>query len=318
MAEFNFTERTPLEHGFAEVFRREIVPVLERYEASRAGYRRKALTGMGAAGAVGVGGVGLGLGLASPGGAFAAAVIGGIGAFGSRAYFESRWKGGMGAAILPVLCNFLGGMRYGAQEIDIAPFERLGVVPSHHRSRLEDPVAGQHKGIGWALTEAVLKRRSRDTKGRRKTRTVFRGLLIRIAIHGPAPRIYFARDRGGALNWLSETFSGSRRGLDKIALDAPEFEATYETYTDDPERARGFIDQRLMSGLMEVAHSEAGKTYIACAMEGDWLYLAIPRRDDFLGLGSLFKPLTGFEEDLHEALDELDLPRRVIERLSGL
>ncbi len=69
--------------------------------------------------------------------------------------------------------------------------------------------------------------------------------------------------------------------------------------------------------MLEVARVEGGKKYIACAMEGDWMYLALPRCGDFLGLGSLFSPLSAIESDLHEAIADLDLPARVIDRLKG-
>ncbi len=47
---FSFTERTPLEHGFAHVFRDRIVPILRRQETRRQAMRGKALTWIGAAG----------------------------------------------------------------------------------------------------------------------------------------------------------------------------------------------------------------------------------------------------------------------------
>ena len=56
MPEFTFTERGPLEQGFAEVFQREIVPLLERHEKRRRDMRSKALTGIGASGVAGAGG----------------------------------------------------------------------------------------------------------------------------------------------------------------------------------------------------------------------------------------------------------------------
>lgn len=317
MTKYSFTETDALEAGFERVFHDRVVPILERYEATRQGFRKKALRGMGVSGVVGVGGIGGGIGYESTFGLFAGGA-GALGAFGVKAYFEHQWKGGMGDEILPILCDFLGQMSYGHQNIRLDDFLRLGVIPSYDNSDLEDPVTGQHDGIDWALTEAHLKSRTRDSKGRNRTTTVFRGLLFRIGIQGPAPRIFFGRDRGGALNWLSETFSPSRSGLEKIEIPDPEFERVYETYTSDPAAAQAYIDHRLTAGLMEVARIEGGKSYLACAMEGDALYLALPRSGDFLGLGSLFRPLTTVENDLHKALSDLDLPSRVIDRLRGI
>ena len=318
MTEFSFTERAPLEAGFSEVFRSRIVPVLARHEATRRTRRRTALRWMAATGAGGLGGLGAAAGAGEAGLGLGAALVGGAGTWGVKSWHESRWQAGLGAEVLPVLCDFLGDMRHGGPGVDLAPFERLGVVPSHHRAALEDSVGGTHRGIDWALSEARLTRRTHTRRGRTRSRTVFRGLLIRIATVNSAPRIYFGRDRGAALNWLSETFSGARAGLERVTLDDPEFEAVYEVYSDEPEAARSYLVDTVPAGLRRVALEEAGgRDYVAAAFEGDGFYLALPRKRDFLRLGSLFTPLTGIEEDLHAALADLDLPRRVIDALTG-
>ena len=317
MRSFSFTEQTPREAGFRQVFNTRIVPILERHEKTRLEYRNKALIGMGAAGAGGTGAAGAGITYENEWG-FMGAVAGGAGTWAVKSYFEGQWRAGLGGEVLPILCDFMGEMTYGQQRIDLGAFNRLGVVPDYNEFTLEDPVTGSHDGLDWQMSEASLRKKTRDSKGRTRTSTVFRGLLFMIAINGPAPRIFFGKDRGGALNWLSETFSSSRRGLEKIEIDNPEFESTYETYASDPAAARSFIDERLTAGLLEVARIEGGKKYISCAMEGDWLYLALPRSGDFLGLGSLFKPLTTVENDFHEAIADLDMPARVIDRLRGV
>ena len=53
------------------------------------------------------------------------------------------------------------------------------------------------------------------------------------------------------------------------------------------------------------------------ATRGRGFYLAIPLSKDFLGLGSLLKPLNVSEDDFHQCLAALTLPRRVIESLGG-
>lgn len=317
MSEYTFTEQGPHEAGFARVFHDQVVPILKRHEETRIDLKKKAMMGMGGAGVFGVGTGGAGYAAESVWG-FVGGGVGAMGAFGVKAYFEHKWRAGLGGEVLPILCDFLGEMQYGNQQINLGEFSRLGVIPSYDTSNLEDPVTGDHDGLSWAMTEAHLQSKSRDSKGNTKTRTVFRGLLFKIQIFGPAPRIFFGKDRGGALNWLSEKMSSSRRGLEKIEIPNPDFEAVYETYTDNPMAAQNYIDDRLTAGLLEIAEAEVSKKYISCAMQGDGLYLALPRSGDFLGLGSLFKPLTTVETDLHEALQDLSLPARVIDRLRGV
>lgn len=317
MAEYSFTERTPLEEGFAQVFQEKLVPILKRHETERLSLKRRAQYWMGGTAATGAGGFGLGAGYEGEPFGLVAGVVGGVGAFGARALYEQRWKSGLGAEILPVLCDFLGEMRYGEAKVNIGTLERLGVVPNHDSASTEDHVAGTHKGLDWALAEAVLTQRTRDSKGRTKSTTVFRGLVFQIAVDAPAPKIYFARDRGSMLNWVSESFSGTRRGMEKVTIDDAEFESTYEVYSDDPAAAKAYIGPGLIEGLKLLAQHESKRSYIAAAFEGDWFYLGLPRTGDFLSLGSLFRPTHDIEEDLHSALWDLDLPRRAIDVLTG-
>ena len=142
--------------------------------------------------------------------------------------------------------------------------------------------------------------------------------MIRIELAEDVPGIYFARDRGGLANRLSEAFSPVRQGRERVETGLPDFEALYETYTDDPAAARQFITRRLTDGLLEIARGETGaERYVAAATRGRGFYLAIPRTADFLRLGSLFRPLTIAEDDFHQCLADLALPRRVIEALGG-
>ena len=317
MGAFKFTELTPREAGFREVFDQRIVPILERHEQARLEHRRSALTGMGVAGTGTVGALGAGAFFESMLG-FIFGLFGGFATWAVKSYYEKKWQKGLGQEVLPILCDFMGEMEYGKQKIDVHSFVNLGVVPHFHEVSMEDPVTGRHDGLNWYMTEAHLQTKSRDSKGKTKRSTVFRGLLFMISIHGPAPKIFFGKDRSGRFGWLSEMFSSQGSGMEKLDLGNPEFNEVYQVYTSDPVAARNFIDDRLTAGLREVAEIESGKQYIACGMEGDWMYLALPRSDDFLGLGSLFKPLTDIESDLHEAIADLDLPTRVLDRLRGV
>lgn len=310
-----FTERGGAERGFSEVYRREIVPILDRYETERREVSGAAKKWM----AVAVlGGVGLAAALFAFGVwniAIFAGIAGVFGAFAVHGQHQKRWQTGLSAEVMPIACRFLGDLDYGSQRLSAGEFSALGIVPSHSRASLEDPVSGTHQGLGFAMTEARLTQRRSSGKGGSRTVTVFRGLLIRIELAAEAPTIYFRRDRGSVGNWFADLFAGSSRT--KIEIEDPDFEATYETWAEDPGAARAFITPRLTDGLMEVARSEAGGTFVAAAVSGRYLRLALPRRDDFLTIGSLFSPLHVPERDFHELLDDLTLPRRVIDAFRG-
>ena len=316
-----FTERADHERGFAEVYRREIVPILERQEAGRLVAKGRAMKwiglslGLGIAAAAGV--IALGASMGAAGAAVALGlqplIFGGIAALIVRTVHQKRWKSGLSAEAMPVACRFLGDIDYGRQKIDPAEFTRLGVTPRCSGTHLEDPVSGTHAGLGYAMTEARLTQRRSSGKGGSRTVTVFRGLLMRIELATPAPDIFFRREHGAVGKWLIRTFSGFPPGSEKIELDDPDFEAAYETYARDPAAARAFISPRLTDGLMAVARTQTGKDFVSAALSGRHMYLALPRKGDFLSLGSLFRRLDVPEEEFHRLLDELTLPRRVID-----
>jgi hypothetical protein len=292
------------------------VPILRRQEKQRQVMRRKALTGIGVSALAGAGGAAAGFMLEWGNATFIAPFLAVVAGFISYGYFQKKWTTGLMSEVIPVMCDFLGGMRYGGETLSPARFEELGVVPHHTGSSLDDTVSGSHNGLGYTLTEARLTTRVSTGKGRSRTKTVFRGLMIRIELAGEAPEIYFARDRGGLANRLSEAFSPVRQGREKIETQFPDFEEFYEAYANDPSAARRFITRRLTDGLLETAQGETGSArYVAAATRGRGFYLAIPRTDDFLALGSLFRPLNISEDDFHQCLADLALPRRVIEAL---
>ena len=82
--------------------------------------------------------------------------------------------------------------------------------------------------------------------------------------------------------------------------------------------ARRFITPSLTAGLLEIACGETGSArYVTAATRRRGFYLAIPRSGDFLALGALFRSLNVAEDDFHQCLADLALPRRVIEALGA-
>ncbi len=318
MSDFQFRETKPHEQGFGEVFHREIVPILQRHEEERqaaAGNAKKWMLVAAAIGAavtallfaVGVWNFGIMAG-------FVAVFV----PFGIKGSIQSKWRRGLSHEVLPIACDFLGELKYGSQKISPSAFTELGVTPRFSKVELDDAMTGSHGGLDYAITEARLIQRRSSGKSGSKNVTVFRGLLMKIELAEPAPSIFFARDHGGVGNWFADVFSSHRRGREKIEIADPEFENTYETYADDPEAARAYITTRLTEGLMLVARAETGTDYVSAALSGKGLYIAIPRKEEFLQLGSLFRPLHFAERDFHELLDELTLPRRVIDAFRGV
>ncbi len=329
MSRFRFIERAPHEQGFAAVFEREVVPILERQEEARAAalgrrdhWRGKVLKY----------GLPVVLVLAAlsawaflSGWIVAGAITAFFAVFSVMAagmvyfvigrYHEKMWSQGMATEVLPIVCDFLGDVAYGDANIRPGTFRELGIVPSFSIDRVYDPVSGTHGGLRFDLAEVVLQRKTSGSNNQTRYVTAFRGLLMTIALEAPAPTIIFTRDRGGVGNWLKDTFSAGKHT--RIEIDDPEFEAAYETFAEDPDAARAYITTGLTRGLLAVAQDEAQRDVVAAALKDRTLYLAIPRKEDFLNVGKLNAPMDTEGEIFHRFLSDLTLPRRVIDALRG-
>ncbi len=150
---FSFTERTPLEHGFADVFRDRIVPVLRRQEKRRRERRGKAMTGIGVSALAGAAGAAAGFLLEWGNATLIAPFLALAAGFISYGHYQKKWTAGLVSEAIPVMCDFLGAMQYGGQTLSPAVFEDLGVVPTHTGARLDDTVTGSHNGRAFTLTE---------------------------------------------------------------------------------------------------------------------------------------------------------------------
>lgn len=318
MSNYSFTEKSPLEAGFEKVFHDRIVPILERKEDERKSAFNRVKLGLAACGAIAVIAI---LIIISTGNdrLIPFPVLTGFAAFAWWNWSTKKWQANTSAELLPVMCDFLGNMEYGRQRIRLDSFERLGLVPSTSnftlgasvKIALEDPVVGTHDGLEWSLTEAVLTSKTKNnTPESRK-------LLFEIQVFGEAPQIFFQLNIGKTLNAITEMFSSHRKDMERIETGNARFDEIYATYSPDRTAALNYIDNHLTQGLLLVAEAETGSNVVQCAMEGDTLYLALERSSDFLGVGSIRTPLNMVEGDLHEALVDLDLPRRVLDQLRG-
>lgn len=330
-----FTERSPLESGFAKVFDEKLAPELDRLEARRqellAGARRQ----VGIALAVGVvAGVLLAMSAGSEGWAGLLLGLGVPTAIGAGVALilwrrqAGKWEGEMARTVMPVVCGFIGDLDYDREAMGGFPLQRaqkLGVIGSFTDARLTDRLEGRYRDTPFELVEAKLtsKSRSRGKDESSNTTTVFDGLLFRIGVPEPvAAPILIARDYTSVGNKLAEMLSfGSGRGsMPKVELSHERFESHFEVYSRDPDAARALLAPGFLDNLMEIGDSEGGQSGLRGLQAGfseDSFFLALWREGDFLAMGSLSRPATGIEADLHAVFDDIALVRRIIDRLHG-
>lgn len=328
-----FTERTPLEAGFASVFDTRLAPELDQLDARRRELLRRARLHAGLAL-----GAGLLLGLlilvSGDGTSGWGELFAGLGvplAFGAVAAFllwkrqENRWEGAVADVVMPAVCEFVGELTYDREARKGFPLERirrLGVIPSFNSSTLSDSVEGRYRDTPFSIVEANLKSRSSGGDGEdgsSSTRTVFKGLLFEIGVpQSVGARILIARDHTAVGNKLAEMLSfGSGRGMPRVELEHDRFEQRFEVYADDPDTARGVLAPGFLDSLLEIAEAEAGSKGFEAGFDEDLFFLALHREEDFLRMGALRTPVADIEDDLHGVFADIASVRRIIDRLHG-
>lgn len=206
----------------------------------------------------------------------------------------------------------LTGLRYsaGAMNFPLDAFSAAGLLPGYNRSTLEDQLAGSVRGVPLTLCEAHLVRRTRRSKGGSQDTTVFRGLLIRTPLPGPAmpAPLLIAPDWGRIGNFLA--------GLGKrprIAGDFdPAFERSYEVYGHDAEAARARLTPPLQHCLLRLAELADKKPSLA--LTGQELLIALPRHKNSFEGFKVFQPFDS-TAPLEALLEDLELLAHLVEAL---
>lgn len=334
----SFTERAPIETGFAKVFESRIAPRLSELENQRQAILKTAKRHAGfalAAGAAfgllfatfGTGSEGIGgviAGLAIP---FAFGAVGAIILWRRQA---AKWSGSVAQTVMPEVCDFLGDISFDHEAIKGFPLERmqkLGIIRRFGRAEISDRLEGTWRDTPFEIVEAEListkNRRGpgddRQSSDRSET-TLFKGLLMRVGVPKPIPtRILLARNFGPG-NKLMEMFGATGRDLPKIETGHEAFDQAFTAYAADAETARnvlapGFLDSFL--GIADAESAKPGAEGLEAGFHDESFFMALARDDDFLAMGRLTAPADEIEDDLHGVFADIATTRRIIDRLHG-
>ncbi|SEL49903.1 DUF3137 domain-containing protein [Halomonas daqiaonensis] len=334
----NFTECSPIEAGFSEVYDARIAPRLSELEQERqtvlAVAKRHAGIAL-AAGAV-LGLLFLFFGSGSDG--LVGALVGfGIPlAFGAVAALllwkrqAAKWSGSAAETVMPVVCDFLGDLTHDREALKGFPLERmqkLGVIRRFSRAEISDRLEGTYRDVPFEIVEAKLinDKRKKSTNAdndhsNNSPTTQFKGLLIRVGVPDPIPaRILIARDYGPG-NKLMSMFGGVGRDLPRIETGHDAFEKLFEVHSDNPDAARQVLTPRFLDNFVRIAEAESGRRGakgVEAGFHDESFFMALEREGDFLALGKLTTPADEIEEELHGVFDDIATARRIIDRLHG-
>lgn len=180
---------------------------------------------------------------------------------------------------------------------DLTPYLVHYLLPkSHDRASFEDRMFGQAHGARFESVEAHLEKRSRDSDGDEKWKTVFRGQLMRIDFPTKTfGRTVVLRDKG----WFNAKTQGDMK---RVGLVDPVFEKAFEAYGTDQVEARVILDPVFMQRMVDLEHSVDGKKIRFAFVDND-LFIAVETGDRYEA-GSMFKPLDA-PERTQKILDEI-------------
>lgn len=324
----HFTERSPLENGFAQVFDANIKPQLEEFEFERlamlAKARRTTMIIIAAAIAL-VGATYLITGTEYITAAIMMAVLfTPFVIFGMKSAAGGRWTSKIKDVAMPMICDHVGDLTYnaGGSSFSLAAMKNMNLLPKYDDSTLRSLMRGTHNSVGYDMVHATLSKENHNNDNGPSSTTVFQGLLFRIQMPNRAPgRIALMRDRGGMGNKLAETFSfGSTRSMPKVSFDHIAFEAAFEVYSDQPDAARTFLPDSTLDALLQIGEEQGqgrGAQAFVGGFEGNAFYMVLKRDGDFMKMGDINTSVAEIEDDLHGVFDDIALSHNVIDRLTG-
>ena len=319
----------PPEQDFAAFFAAEIAPVLPSLEAARKDRLRSTyIRAVGAALVVVLAALIAWL-LGRPW------VAGGILAVGLAAgYFlavrpAQRHQQAVRDLFIPPLLRFLGAAggatgddaganvsyhREPGDRFALDGFKNSGVLPGLGRSKveMEDYLGGRYRDTDYRMVEVRLKQ-----SGKNSTSTVFAGLLCDVSVPQPfSCSVIISADSGSLGDKMVDFLRARSAKVAQVPLSHAAFENRFRVYSDNPEEARGLLQEGLLDSLLAISDS-LDRQAVSCAFfEGRFL-VVIPQSRNFFEIGRLHRSLEHAEEDLRRLAAEFTIPQRLIDNLYG-
>ena len=272
-----FQTRHPEFAGFSEYYAERIRPeLIARDGARRAAVKRAMRTALASSGALMAAGGYLSYSTGAPNWAIwsvmgALAVGGGV-----WRYFTKSIRAETKSRLVEAVLGHVG-WRFDAfvGSFDTQPFESLFLLPGKfNRARFEDAITGEAHGAAFRSTEAHLERETRDSKGNKHYKTVFRGQLMTLdfptRVFG---RTVVLRDKG--------MFNRKARGdMKRVGLVDPTFEKLFEAYSTDQVEGRVILDPVFMQAMLDLEASVSGRN-IRFGFDDDTLFIAVETPNQF-------------------------------------
>lgn len=214
---------------------------------------------------------------------------------------------------MPLIATLLGGFTYRLDgKIPSSILRKSKVAPSFDRYVGEDYFEGEYKGVEVLLSEIKLERKHRDSKGRVRYSTVFKGLAIVINLHDKRFYGHTVVDKNKGR--IGEFFREKTTSMRRADLVDPEFESLYDVFTTDQVEARYLIDPAMIERFKALQDHYDGED-VRAAFFDDSLLMLIRSDHNYFEPEGLEVPATDLrsliqmKKEVEEVLSLVDLLR---------
>lgn len=222
------------------------------------------------------------------------------------------YKTNIKGSVFPKVFEFFGNdfRFYEQSQWHVSSLKEFDILPSHNESKTEDFVSGTHKGVDLQLMEAKLIQVSRDSKGRTRRTTVFKGIFIQLGMNKSfKSKTIVKKDKGAIGNWFGKTFSS----MENVALEDPVFEKEFQVYSNDQIEARYLLTTSFMERLLSL-NKVFGGNNIQCSFYQNRVLIMIASNENRFETSSIYQPAT-LEHEVTTLLHEMDEIFHIIETL---
>ena len=274
-----------MRNEFYEKYRKEILPVVSKFDAERKSKLSKAIVSASILSLLGIA-ILLGMYLNaknlssdSAEGLFKLAMTLFVIAVASWFIIKKDFENKIKSKIMPTVCSCFGDLEwsvggYSNGDIHVSS----GVVPKYTSASYDDIFRGSHKDVAFEIVEADY-----DVGSGKSRQNVFDGVIVRIEMNK-----HFSGHTVITPDFF--THSSPVKGLKHTVLEDVGFEKKFDVFTNDEVDARYLITPSFMERLkvMRIAF-DASK--IKCAFYQRWLIVALSTKKDLFSLCSLVKPM---------------------------
>ena len=311
-----------IEASFAEHYRAHILPDVVEFEQRRVEtlkiMRKRILISLAGLVALIVGAV-MAAGWSQQNGklVFGGIVLYIIGTFIWSCLPGGKYRKSIKDVIFPKIFSFFGP-DYSYSQVSTLDNTRLqasDIIPYFDDWQGEDHVTGKYKSVTFEMTEATLTTKHRDSKGRTRTVTVFKGMFVLFTLtqrfHG---KTIMVRDGGKIGNWISSKF----KDLKRVGLVDPKFEKLFEVYSNDQVESRYLVHPAFIERCVELAAlvsgDASGRSKLQMSFFNNQLLLMIESSKNRFEPKHMFAPAT-FVDDINEILKEMQIINTIVDVL---